>query len=199
MLIAGQRQRWGCKKTPTKKLTCISRKINASKRRTSHDPACGKGSSTRLKRTLGACTMVFHSLVRPQSDDLVPTNVPSNQMQKKQPLKRGSRPSLQASKIDQLSRKAGFTIDKLHTLWMSGRSGDPAADKKVHDLLAKHPAISAVFEVFVQGHDPKQRRQLRRQLVEANPPKKPETVWSASKPRWVSVVNGGLPTLGKRR
>ena len=120
-------------------------------------------------------------------------------MTKNQPLNRGGQTAVQARKIVQLARKAGYTIEELHALWMAGRTGDPVSDKRIHHLLCKHPTISVVFDVFVQGHDPKQRRHLRRQLVDAKPQKKPETIWSASKPRWVSVVNGGLPTLGKRR
>jgi hypothetical protein len=56
-----------------------------------------------------------------------------------------------------------------------------------------------VFEVFVRGDDPRQRGGLRRELIGKKPRKKPETLWSAAKPMWVSVVPGGLPTLGKRR
>jgi hypothetical protein len=98
-----------------------------------------------------------------------------------------------------LAWKAGFSVENLHKLWLAGKLGDAVSDKRIQHLLVKYPAIVEVFNLFARGDDPRQSLGLRRELISNKPKKKPETVWSAAKLKWVSVVSGGLPTLGKRR
>jgi hypothetical protein len=120
-------------------------------------------------------------------------------MASNKPTDRKQEGSFHASRIEKLARKAGYSVEKLHVLWVAGKSGDTAADIRIQRLFAKHAALSEVFDVFARAHDPRQRGALRRELLRSKPTTTPDTLWSSAKAKWVSVVAGGLPTLGKRR
>ena len=79
----------------------------------------------------------------------------------------------------------GVTRDTLHKLWVRARRGNVSAQQQLRELLAMHPELQAAvgaFEAIVVNG--------RRHVVP-----RPEPAREA----WVSLVNGGLPELGKRR
>lgn len=79
----------------------------------------------------------------------------------------------------------GITRDTLHKLWVRARRGNVSAQHQLRELLAMHPELQAAvgaFEAIVVNG--------RRHVVP-----RPEPARGA----WVSLVNGGLPGLGKRR
>jgi hypothetical protein len=120
-------------------------------------------------------------------------------MSSKKSTTRSSQRPVNAGRIEKLARKAGYSVEKLHALWLAGKAGDAISDKRIQNLLARFPAIMEAFNLFARGDDPRERCWLRRELSSNKQKKKRETLWSAAKLKWVSVVSGGLPTFGKRR
>ena len=79
----------------------------------------------------------------------------------------------------------GVTRDTLHKLWARAHLGNVSAQQQLRKLLVIHPELQAAvgaFEAIVVNG--------RRHVVP-----RPEPAREA----WVSLVNGGLPGLGKRR
>ena len=79
----------------------------------------------------------------------------------------------------------GITRETLHKLWVRARRGSPPAQKELRELLATHPLRQAAVRTFETLLVKPQNRFVAR----------PDT---ARRP-WVSLVSGGLPSLGKRR
>ena len=107
--------------------------------------------------------------------------------------------SVQARRADQAVRKARYTIDTLHELWLLAEAEDQTAQSKLYTLLASHPDLRIAIDLFRRGRDPHKRNALRHQLISCKAEPKPKTLWTSLKPRWISIVEGGLPGLGKRR
>ena len=99
-----------------------------------------------------------------------------------------------------IAERAGHTILQVHALWEKGRKGDADADQKLRSLLDKHPEVSKLIDRFLEGASRlNSHNGAHKALTKAVIFKKPESIWSRAKPKWLSVGSGGLPTLGKRR
>jgi hypothetical protein len=117
-----------------------------------------------------------------------------------------SAPPLMSKKERERANKAREALPKsmsrnaLFRLWLSARRRNPDAQTELHRLLTAHPKIQHLLKVFVDEHKSIVTAKLRK----ANAPaaKTAPTAWermSGRATQWVSVISGGLPSLGKRR
>lgn len=95
----------------------------------------------------------------------------------------------------------GINRAALYKLWASARRRDASAQAQLHRLLQAHPEVEPTLRAFAAERDARIREDAAARSL---PAKKPQVLgaWerNARKAgRWVGIVSGGLPTLGKRR
>ena len=73
------------------------------------------------------------------------------------------------------------------------------ADRKLGALLKQQPAVCEVIDAFLSATRSTSSSKMHFALTKAVVFKKPDSIWSTAKAKWVSVDSGGLPSLGKRR
>ncbi len=75
---------------------------------------------------------------------------------------------------------------------MQAKRSDPAARLRLHQLLVENPGIAATLQSFAA--DAKRKAKTPAQVVVGT--------WERAASRagkWISLVSGGLPSLGKKR
>jgi len=109
---------------------------------------------------------------------------------------------LDQRQVETVAMSCGLPVRDLRRLWVAARRRDHSAQREVHQLLIRHPALQKVFMSFAAEH---QRQKIVEAKLLGKPTKKkvkPKGAWqraSESAGRWISVFAGGLPSLGKRR
>lgn len=94
----------------------------------------------------------------------------------------------------------GMSRNALFRLWLSARRRNSDAQTQLHQLLTAHPKIQQILKEFVDEHEIIVAAKLRKAKAPTN--KAAPTAWermSGRATQWVSVISGGLPSLGKRR
>ncbi len=94
----------------------------------------------------------------------------------------------------------GMSRNALFRLWLSARRRNPYAQTELHRLLTAHPKIQKILKEFVDEHKSIVAAKPRKAQVPAT--KAAPTAWeqmSGCATGWVSIMSGGLPSLGKRR
>ncbi len=83
-------------------------------------------------------------------------------------------------------------------LWSRARKGDRNAQRSLHELVIKYPrAVAPLIQRFVA-----QRESHIRGTYGTPPVTKPQSTWQrayAKAGKYTVFLNGGLPTLGKRK
>lgn len=86
----------------------------------------------------------------------------------------------------------------LHRLWSRARKGDLNAQRLLHEMVIQHPrAVTPLIQKFVA-----QRQSVVQGTYGTPPVAKPQSAWQrayAKAGRYSVFINGGLPTLGKRK
>ena len=93
----------------------------------------------------------------------------------------------------------GMSRKALFRLWLSARRRNSVAQTELHRLLTAHPKIQHILKEFVNEHESIVAPKHRKAKTPTN--KAAPTAWermSGRATQWVSVVSGGLPSLGKR-
>lgn len=94
----------------------------------------------------------------------------------------------------------GMSRNALFRLWLSARRRNPDAQTELHRLLTARPKIQQLLKEFVDEQENIIAAKLRK--AKAPAAKAAPTAWermSGCATQWVSVISGGLPSLGKRR
>lgn len=92
---------------------------------------------------------------------------------------------------------AQWTIPDLRRLWAAAARRNVDASKQLLDLLSAHPRLRVVFASFRAKRN--EARGLETKTLEW-PAAEQVSMWAgAGRGKRVTVVSGGLPTLGKRR
>lgn len=96
----------------------------------------------------------------------------------------------------------GYTRGKLYSLWRDARRRHPQAQAELLRVLRVHPSASAWLKWFAAEWD---EMRGQREKVLGVKQVKPQGAWERNAEhareggRWVGIVRGGLPSLGKRR
>jgi hypothetical protein len=106
-----------------------------------------------------------------------------------------------AKVLKTIANDFGLSERQLRDLWRAAKRGDPGASKRLVELSQAYPKAEALFRSFAS--------ERARRILAANggypnpvPKAKPLGAWEKARAKassWVSVVGGGLPSLGKRR
>jgi len=91
--------------------------------------------------------------------------------------------------------------DSLRTLWMRAVRRYVPAQQELHRRLLADPSLNQQIQVFVAERARVTEEELKARGIKLKPVK-PLGAWERNRAhagKFVSVVEGGLPTLGKRR
>jgi hypothetical protein len=95
-----------------------------------------------------------------------------------------------------------LTRNNLYALWVRACKKEGAAQLELHQLIAAKPELEKLFRAFAQDRKSKleQAALARGDIPKVPPP--PVGAWEQAMSKageTVSIVSGGLPSLGKRR
>jgi hypothetical protein len=105
--------------------------------------------------------------------------------------------------LDRACASVGLTFAEARTLWIAVRRGDDAAKLALNRLLRDNPAMASVFEhLSVETQRIRADRGLKNPRTFGKPERKPQGAYAKVQSKRVKgvsgVVQGGLPSLGKR-
>jgi hypothetical protein len=107
----------------------------------------------------------------------------------------------QTKLLSRIQSELGLSKSDIKDLWKMAKRRDPGASLKLLSLVEKYPKLEGLLKSFA---DERKKRILKATGGFPNPvpESKPESDWermTSKSGSWVSVVGGGLPSLGKRK